>query len=348
LKEQNGLDPRVAKEIVDRVIAGGGFVNAHSHLDIAWVTSLPLTAQLAREKGLNSVHQVGQLPLREKIDLLDVRMRTDPDVISSLSSRMGRTLSALLERHGRACRTCMTVGSELADSDALHVAWEVKKAFEGRMHLQITALHMRGILDDAHERAAFEQSCRHPAVDVIGGLPQVGCSNLEKYFELLFELSDAVDKPIEVHTDELLEPGETETRSFAEVANRHRRRGYHQNLSVVHAAALSAQPPKERRRVAALLAEAQVGVIICPRSAIGMSSLDHPSYLHNCIAPLHDLLAENVLVALGTDNIGDVFVPFSHGDMIEEIDFLAEATRFYDLDVLADIASRNGAKVLGI
>jgi cytosine/adenosine deaminase-related metal-dependent hydrolase len=66
------------------------------------------------------------------------------------------------------------------------------------------------------------------------------------------------------------------------------------------------------------------------------------------VAPLRDLLAEGVLVALGTDNINDIFVPFSHGDLIEELDFLAEATRFYDLDVLADIASRNGARVLGL
>ncbi len=33
----------------------------------------------------------------------------------------------------------------------------------------------------------------------------------------------------------------------------------------------------------------------------------------------------------------DVFVPFSHGDLVEEIDFLAEATRFYELDVLAEV-----------
>ena len=77
-----------------------------------------------------------------------------------------------------------------------------------------------------------------------------------------------------------------------------------------------------------------------------MGTLDELSYRHNCIAPLQDLLAEGVVVALGSDNISDVFVPFSHGDLIEELDFLAEATRFYDLDVLADIASINGSRVL--
>ncbi len=186
------------------------------------------------------------------------------------------------------------------------------------------------------------------AVGVVGGLPQAGCTNLEAYFELLFDISESVGKPIEVHTDELLAPDETETGDFAAVAKRRRAAGYADNLSVVHAAGLAAHPPKVRRKVAALLAEADVGVIICPRSAIGMGSLDESTYLHNCIAPLRDLLAEQVVVALGTDNIGDVFVPFSHGDMIEEIDFLAEANRFYELETLANIASANGAKILGI
>jgi cytosine/adenosine deaminase-related metal-dependent hydrolase len=207
---------------------------------------------------------------------------------------------------------------------------------------------MRGILDDAAERAVFERACQHPSVDAIGALPQVGCSDLESYFNLLFELSEKADKPLEVHTDELLDPGELETGTFAATAKQQRGSGYARRLSVVHAAALSAQPPNERRRVAALLAEAEVSVIICPRSAIGMASLDRPGHLHNCIAPLKDLLAEGVLVGLGTDNINDVFVPFSDGDLLKELDFLAEATRFYDLDALADIASRNGAKILGL
>ena len=341
------MNPSVAKEIGDRAVARGGFVNAHSHLDIAWVAGLPLTAQLAREKGLSSPYEVAQLPLREKIDFLDLRLRGDPEHLRSLRPRMERTLDALLEGHGRACRTCITVGTELG-SDALDIAAEVKEAYAGRLVLQITALHLRGILDDSAERAAFERACRHPAVDVVGGLPQVGCSDLGKYFELLFELSDAVGKPLEVHTDELLAPDEQETGVFAGIAVRHRRRGYDRGLSVVHCAALAARPPGERRKVAAQLAEAEVGVIVCPRSAIGIASLDRPTHLHNCVAPLRDLLAEGVLVALGTDNINDIFVPFSHGDLIEELDFLAEATRFYDLDVLADIASRNGARVLGL
>ena len=341
------MHPQVASEITQRVIARGGFVNAHSHLDIAWVADTALTARIAKEKGLTSPYEIAQLPLPEKISVLDERLRNDPEIFDSLASRMRRTLHTLRDAHGRACRTCITVGTEL-DERALDVAGEVKRSLAGEIELQITALHMRGILDDAAERAVFERACRHPAVDVVGALPQVGCPNLERYFRLLFELSEELEKPLEVHTDELLEPDERETGAFAAEAGKRREAGYAQRLSVVHAAALSAQPPAERRRVAALLAEADVSVVVCPRSAIGMASLDHPSHLHNCIAPLKDLLAEGVLVGLGTDNINDVFVPFSDGDLLKELDFLAEATRFYELDTLADIASVNGAKILGL
>ena len=341
------MDSIVAEEITERVIARGGFVNAHSHLDIAWVAELSVVADLARQKGLRSPYEVAQLPLREKIDLLDLQLRGDPEVKASLASRMERTLDALADTHGRACRSCITVGVEL-DPTALDVAGEVKAAYAGNIDFHITALHMRNIQDDHEERESFMRACEHPAVDVVGGLPQVGCSDLEGYFDLLFEISKRVDKPLEVHTDELLAPHERETGIFAIAAERQRRNGYAHLLSVVHAAALSNQPPEERARVAESLARAEVGVIICPRSSIGIASLDRPGHLHNCIAPLRELLHAGVLVAIGTDNINDVFVPFSRGDLLEELDFLAEATRCYDLDLLADIASCNGARILGL
>ena len=51
-------------------------------------------------------------------------------------------------------------------------------------------------------------------------------------------------------------------------------------------------------------------------------------------------------VALGTDDIADIYKPYSDGDMWTELRFLLEATHTYDMDVLADIATVNGRKAL--
>ena len=139
----------------------------------------------------------------------------------------------------------MTVGSELS-RDPLDLAKALKESYQRQLYLQVVALHMRGILDDEVERTAFQECCQHDGVDVVGGLPQAGCSDLEKYYELLFDISEASGKPIEVHTDELLAPGEVETGVFADVARRRRNAGYKHGLSVVHAASLSCHPQAER------------------------------------------------------------------------------------------------------
>ena len=53
-------------------------------------------------------------------------------------------------------------------------------------------------------------------------------------------------------------------------------------------------------------------------------------------------------VAIGSDNICDVYKPFSNGDMMVELRFLLESTHFYDIDSLVDIATTNGKQIIGI
>jgi len=52
-------------------------------------------------------------------------------------------------------------------------------------------------------------------------------------------------------------------------------------------------------------------------------------------------------VAIGSDNIHDVYKPYSTGDMGTELKFLLEATHIYDQEVLVNIATENGLKVIG-
>jgi cytosine/adenosine deaminase-related metal-dependent hydrolase len=58
------------------------------------------------------------------------------------------------------------------------------------------------------------------------------------------------------------------------------------------------------------------------------------------------MVAAGITVALGPDDIQDIYKPFTDGDMWIEMRFLLEAQRLYDLDTLADIATINGRKAL--
>jgi cytosine/adenosine deaminase-related metal-dependent hydrolase len=58
------------------------------------------------------------------------------------------------------------------------------------------------------------------------------------------------------------------------------------------------------------------------------------------------MIPAGVRVALGTDDIADIYKPFSDGDMWTELRFLLEATHLYDIDALTEIATTNGLKAL--
>jgi len=55
-----------------------------------------------------------------------------------------------------------------------------------------------------------------------------------------------------------------------------------------------------------------------------------------------------LVVAIGSDNIYDVYKPFADGDMMFELRLLLEACKIYDIDQLVKIATTNGKKVLGL
>jgi cytosine/adenosine deaminase-related metal-dependent hydrolase len=61
-----------------------------------------------------------------------------------------------------------------------------------------------------------------------------------------------------------------------------------------------------------------------------------------------ELVPQGITVAFGTDNICDIYKPFSDGNLWTEMRVMLEACHFYDVENLAKIATINGLKALGI
>jgi cytosine/adenosine deaminase-related metal-dependent hydrolase len=334
-------------EHLRRLVADrGGFVNAHSHLDIAYVLDLPILRDRLERRTGGSPDRVGELPLRVKIDELDLLLRESDEFINSVDARMRQALDSFTQAGVRACRTCVTVGTELS-TVSLETAARLRDTADSGCPIRIVALPLRGLDTDA-ERDHFAAMCASPLVDVVGGLLQNHRGDPDAYLDLLFDIAGHAGKPLEVHVDEYLSADERESATLARAAKRARAAGYRHSVCGVHAVTLGTLPAEERRATAAALAEADVAIVVCPRAGLSMLALEVATYAHNSLAPVRDLLAEGVVVALGTDNIRDVFHPFSDGSMLSEIEMLAEATRYYDLDILADIASTAGASALGL
>jgi len=60
------------------------------------------------------------------------------------------------------------------------------------------------------------------------------------------------------------------------------------------------------------------------------------------------MLEHDLVVAIGSDNIQDVYKPFSDGNMYTEVKFLLESLHLYDIEALVRIATKNGRLVIGM
>jgi len=112
----------------------------------------------------------------------------------------------------------------------------------------------------------------------------------------------------------------------------------------VHAISISAKEEREQDRIIAKIAEADLGVIICPSAALSMKQLPMTGPLHNSIAPFPKLRAAGVRCYFGVDNIADLFMPMVDGDVWTECRMLMEACRFYDIDAVAEWACAKDAR----
>jgi hypothetical protein len=336
----------VAAEITRRAESRGGFVNSHAHLDIAYILEDPQLDSLVHELGLASPLETGELPLSTKMEVLDLAVRTSPEFMARLPERIDRLLRDQRAQGCVALRGCVTI-DPLMVGDVLGVLDQARAPYRDVMPVQLVALHARP-LGEPDVEARFRSLCSDSRIDVVGGLPQLEAQRPAAYINQLIEIATVVDKPLEIHVDEYLSVDETDTEILAECVIAARVRGFESRVAAVHAVTLASRERSYRRHVIELLREAAIDVVVCPRAAISMRNLDAPTALHNSVAPVRELIDGGVNVALGTDNVGDMFCPLSDGNLLTELEILAEATRLYQPAVLAQIASDNGRRVLGL
>jgi cytosine deaminase len=132
--------------------------------------------------------------------------------------------------------------------------------------------------------------------------------------------------------------GDPGLRSLERMAVETLQRGWHGRSLAHHARAMSMYPTPYFQKVAALLKKAQMGVVSDP----------HTGPLH---ARVRELLAEDVLVCLGQDDISDAYYPFGRNNMLE-VAFLAShllwMTTAADMEILYDMVTTRPARAMNV
>lgn len=314
------------KIILAEIKVQGGWVNTHSHLDRAYTINL---------KDL----KLGNKHLHQKWDIVDAIKRQS--TVSQIYDRMAYAIEQQLAQGVTTLGSFIDVDEVIKDK-SIQAATKIKEKYKNDLQLVFINQALKGVLEPK-ARQWFEEGAQF--VDILGGLPGKDAGKEAQHLDVLFELAKKHKKMIHVHVDQLNTKQEKETELLIKKTVQHQWQG---KVVAIHGISLAAHPIKYRTKIYEQMKANKVMLIACPTAWIDGRRTEELAVTHNSIAPVEELIAHKITVALGTDNIADVYKPFTDGDMWTELRFLLETCHFYDIKQLVKIATTNGRKVLGV
>jgi len=326
------------KLILDLVQQYGGFFNAHTHLDRAD------TLDDIYLRHINTTPlEASSYPLSVKQNLTGDLHRGRAYTEGDLRHRMENVIERLINYGTTGVATCIDVSPEIGEDGLLvwRVARELKEKFKDSIAIKIAPNPIFGFKEGTRHWEIFVEASKN--ADFLTTLPEKddpkidGKIGFRENIRKVIELGCNLKKEVHIHLDQANDPREEGTLKLIEGL---RWMDKPPAVWAIHCISPSTYPEPKFNKLLAGLLEHNIGVIVCPSAALSMRQLRPLNVpTHNSIARVLDLVKNKVPVMIGTDNIADVFVPQSNGDMLTELLILGHAIRFATPYVLAKLAA---------
>jgi cytosine/adenosine deaminase-related metal-dependent hydrolase len=314
------------KELLAGIRQQGGWVNTHAHFDRAY------------SLDENSVKEI-YAPLKKKWEIVDTLKRTSS--VEDVYGRMAQATELMLEQGVQAFGSFIDVDEAIGEKSIL-AAEKLRSNYGNKIRMKFVNQTLKGVLEK-EARYWFDRAVEF--TDIIGGLPAKDAGREGEHLDLLLSTGRRLNKRVHVHVDQFNTDEESETEFLARKVIEHGMEGM---VTAIHCISLAAHPKAKREEIYRLMQQASLSVISCPVAWIDHPRTERPAPSHNAITPVDEMLEYGIKVAIGTDNIMDVYKPFGDGDMWTEIKLLLEACKIYKPEVLTSIATANGLEVLGL
>ena len=293
-----------------------GFVNSHCHLD--------------KSNLLDKMTEDHLGKTLEENRLLLKKLKSSYSE-SDIEKRATDTIERMLSKGITAIRTQVDV-DPTAGLVPVKSLLKLKEKFKDRVYLEISAFPQEGVVDEA-KRELMEKAIELGA-DVVGGLPLVEEKGNEKrHLEILFELAKQYNKKLDIQVDETNDPRMS---ILPEVIKKTEEENFNGRVTVTHAIALSRFPTEKAIQMIQQMKALKINVIVTPSANMITRFAEindlwiRPS---NSITRVTELYDNGINVALGTDNVRDIFYPFGNCSMIRELHMLVSATRMTTRDI---------------
>lgn len=232
---------------------------------------------------------------------------------------------------------------------ALRALREVREAAQGLCEVQLVAFPQDGALayPDGRRlmRRAVELGC-----DVVGGIPHraptysSGCAELDFVFDLAVEF----DLDLDCHCDETDDPN---SQFIDALVERTEAAGWHGRVTASQCTAMAGYSPGTVDALSRQLASAGISVIACPFVNVLLQGRGDTTLRRRGLAPIRELLANGVNVAIGYDSIMDAWLPLGDGDMLRAAQLallLGQLSGDDEVRTVLDLVTFNGARAMGV
>lgn len=318
-----------ARATVDarRNLVTPSYVNAHLHLCKVW--TLPMMS----ESALEAYHAKGMSEAAKAIDLAAV---VKANYEASWIIPNARRAMALAALHGNLHIRGFADVDTKARLEGVKALIAVREEFRGIVDLQVVAFAQDGLIREPGADALMREAMAMGA-DVVGGIPWIEASaaDAEAHIKFCFDLAAEFDADVSMLLDDV---GDPNMKTLEAMAREALARGYEGRALAHHCRAMALYPEDYLGELMQLLRQARISIVSDP----------HTGPLH---ARVQELLAGDVNVCLGQDDISDAYYPFGRNNM-PEVAFLAShllwMTREKEIATLYEMITTRAAEAMNL
>lgn len=314
------------EEILHKIKENGGWVNAHAHLDRAYTIT---------EENFHYT----KATLQEKWELNNELKQSS--TVETIYDRMAQGIETMLAQGVSAVGTFIDIDAYIKDK-AIKAAQKIRGSYGKDLEIvYINQVHY-GVLEK-EARFWFDKAVEF--VDIIGGLPERDKGNEAEHLDILLSTAREKKKMAHIHIDQFNDPHQQDTELLAQKTIEH---GLQGKVVGIHGISIGAHDKAYRQKLYALMKEAELMMVSSPLGWLDTRRNETLMPFHNALTPVDEMIPAGLIVAIGTDNIADIYKPFITGDMWEELHVLLEASHHWNVDDMVNVATSNGRKALGL
>ena len=232
---------------------------------------------------------------------------------------------------------------------ALKALLEVKKEVAPWMELQLVAFPQEGILSYPNGEALLEEALKLGA-DVVGAIPhfeftrEYGVESLN----IAFALAKKYNRPLDIHCDEI---DDEQSRFLETVAALALKENIGPRVTASHTTAMHSYNGAYTSRLFRLLTLSGFNFVANPLVNIHLQGRfdDYPK--RRGITRVKELLAANINVCFGHDDVFDPWYPLGTGNMLQVLHMglhVCQMMGYEQINQSLDLITHNSARTLGI